>query len=99
MTIKPIGNRVVVKLVKQRTTTASGIILSTKEENEQSIGVITATGSGAKIDSEVNIKDTGLKVGDKVLFGKYSGEEIKDEQDPDTIYKIIKAGDIMAIIE
>jgi chaperonin GroES len=99
MTIKPIGNRLVVELVKQKTTTASGIILSTKEENEQSIGIIIALGNGADLDSEMDLKETGLKVGDKIIFGKYSGEEIKDEPNTDTVYKILKAGDVMGIVE
>lgn len=99
MTIKPIGNRLVVKLVKQQTTTKSGIILSTKEENEQSMGEIIAIGSGAEVDSEINITSLGLSVGDKIIFGKYSGEEVKDQNDPDTMYKIIKSSDVMAIVE
>ncbi len=98
MLIKPIGNRLVVKLVKQKKTSASGIILSTKEENEQSIGEVISIGPGANIDTEINVTKLGISIGDKVLFGKYSGEEIKDEADPETVYKILKANDVMAIV-
>lgn len=96
MTIKPLGNRVVVRLEKQKKTSASGIILSTKDENEQSVGVVIAIGSG--IGADENVKDLGINVDDKVLFGKYAGEEIKDEQDSEIIYKIIKGTDILAIL-
>ena len=65
----------------------------------KSIGIITALGNGADLDSEMDLKETGLKVGDKIIFGKYSGEEIKDESNTDTVYKILKAGDVMGIVE
>jgi chaperonin GroES len=97
MTIKPLGNRVVVKLTKQKTTSASGIILSAEEKNEQAMGEIIAIGGGQ--GSEENVTNLGLKVGDKVLFGKYAGEEISDDQDEDTKYKILKSTDILAVIE
>lgn len=99
MTIKPLGNRLVVKLIKQKNTSASGIILTTEDKNEQSIGTIISLGNGADIDNEMQIKDLGVKIGDTVLFGKYAGEEVKDEVDPDLIYKILNAKDILAIIE
>jgi len=99
MTIKPLGNRLVVRLIKQKNTSASGIILTTEDKNEQSIGTILSVGAGADVDNEIQIKDLGVKPGDTVLFGKYAGEEIKDETDPDLIYKILSAKDILAIIE
>lgn len=99
MNIKPLGNRLVVKLIKQKNTSASGIILATEDKNEQSLGTIIALGSGAVIENEMQIKDLNVKIGDTVLFGKYGGEEIKDEIDPDIIYKILNAKDILAIIE
>jgi chaperonin GroES len=96
MQITPLANRVVVKLVKTKKTTASGIILSTEDKNEQSIGEIIAIGAG--LGDEENVTKLGLNIGDKVLFGKYSGESVKDETDPDTEYKIINGKDIFAII-
>lgn len=95
MTIKPLGNRVVVKLIKQKTTSASGIILSSEEKNEQAVGEIISIGSGF---GEENVQNLGLKIGDSVMFGKYSGEEIKDDMDSDTVYKIVNGKDIMAIV-
>jgi chaperonin GroES len=99
MNIKPIGNRLVVKLIKQKNTSASGIILTTKEENEQTIGTITTIGTGGDINDEINITKLGLKTGDKIIFGRYAGEEIKDQSDSETIYKILKSSDILAVVE
>lgn len=99
MTIIPLGNRLVVKLIKQKNTSASGIILSTEDKNEQSMGEIISLGNGVSSPDEIKITDLGLKSGDVVLFGKYSGEEVKDETDPDTIFKILNAKDVLAIIK
>lgn len=96
MQITPIANRVVVQLVKAKKTTTSGIILSTDDKNEQSIGQIIAIGAG--MGDEENVTQLGLKVGDKVLISKYGGESLKDEQDPDTEYKIVNGKDIFAVI-
>lgn len=96
MNIKPLGNRVVVRLIKKKNTTTSGIILSTEEKNEQAMGQIMAIGAG--IGDEENVQNLGLKIGDTVIFGKYSGEEIKDDASDD-IFKILKSGDILAVIE
>ena len=63
------------------------------------MGEIISLGAGANIENEMNIKDLGVKIGDTVLFGKYSGEEVKDETDSDTIFKILNAKDILAIIQ
>lgn len=97
MTIKPLGNRLVVRLVKQSNTTASGIITSTKEQTEQGMGVIIAIGGGQGDDE--NIKELGLQVGQTVLFPQYVGEEIKDKNDPDVVYKVLKGSDVIAVIE
>ena len=98
MNIKPIGNRLVVKLIKQKNKSASGIILTTKEENEQTIGTIVTIAKGADIQDEINISKLEIKVGDAIMFGKYAGEEIKDQNDSDTIYKILSSKDILAVI-
>ncbi len=97
MTVKPLGNRLLVQLIKQKNTTASGIITSTKEENEQGMGKIISIGSGQGDDENINQLD--LQVGQTVLFGKYAGEEIKDQSDPDQVYKVLKGSDVIAVIE
>ncbi len=96
MNIKPIGNRIVVKLVKQKSTTSSGIIISTEEKNEQAMGEVLSIGEGY---GEANVKNLGIKTGDKVLFGKYSGEEVKDQTDAETVYKILKGEEVLAVVE
>ncbi|MEM1312747.1 MAG: co-chaperone GroES [Patescibacteria group bacterium] len=96
MTIKPLGNRVVVRMAKQKNTTSSGIILSTEEKNEQALGEIISIGAGF---GEENVQEMGLSEGQTVMFGKYSGEEVKDDTDSEIIYKIINGKDILAIIE
>jgi chaperonin GroES len=90
MQLKPLGDRIVVKPATQEEVTKSGIVLPDtvdKEKKEQ--GEVIAIGTGEKI-----IK-LGLKVGDVVLFGKYSGDEVEVE---DTEYKILKDEDVLAIL-
>lgn len=97
MTIKPLGNRLVVELVKQKTTTSSGIILTSEEKTEQALGKIIAIGKGQGTDE--NITNLDLKIGDTVLFGKYAGEEVKDNKVNDNTFKILKGSDVLAIIQ
>jgi len=90
MQLKPLGDRIVVKPATQEEVTKSGIVLPDtvdKEKKEQ--GEVIAIGTGEKI-----IK-LGLKLGDVVLFGKYSGDEVEVD---DTEYKILKDEDVLAIL-
>lgn len=95
MNIKPLGNRLVVKLAMQKKVSQSGFILSAKDDLEQAVGEVISIGKGYGIED--NINDLGIKVGNTVLFSKYGGEEIKDETD--TTFKILKGSDLIAIIE
>ena len=91
MKLKPLGDRIVVKPATQEEVTKSGIVLPDtvdKEKKEQ--GEIIAIGSGEKIQK------LGLQIGNVVLFGKYSGDEVKVE---DEEYKILKEEDVLAVIE
>lgn len=97
MTIKPIGNRAVIKLLKTQTT-KSGIIISTEEKHEKQIGEILEVGGGFDTD-EGNIAKSGLKKGDMVMVSKYGGDEINDENDSETVYKVVNLKDILAIIQ
>jgi chaperonin GroES len=94
MDIQPIGNRVVVELAKQAKTTASGFIISTEDKTEQQKGVIKAVGNGFGEEKDL-MKE--FSVGQSVLFGRYGGEEIKDDSG-ETTHKIVNAKDIYAII-
>ena len=96
MHIQPLGNRVVVKLTKKETTSASGIIISTEEKNEQARGEVISIGAGQGADE--NVSELGLSLGDIVLFGKYAGEEVEGEESGVT-YKIVSGKDILAIIK
>jgi chaperonin GroES len=91
MKLKPLGNRVVVQPLSEEETTKSGIILpDTIDKEKKAEGKIVAIGDGEKI-----VK-LGLKIGDKVLFGKYAGEEVKVEK---MEYKILSDEDVLAVIE
>ena len=90
MNIKPIGERVLLKPIKKEEKTKSGILLSSKSSNTdtQNQAEVIALGKEEKLD--------GIKVGDKVIFNKFSGNEIEDG---DIKYLIVNADDILAVIE
>lgn len=88
MQIEPLGTRVLIRPLDQETTTSSGIILPETAKEKPQQGMIEAVGD----DSEML---SGLAVGDKVLFPKYSGTEIKMDG---IEYLIIEEGDVLARI-
>ena len=90
MNIKPIGERVLLKPIKKEEKTKSGILLSSKSSNTdtKNEAEVVALGKGEKLE--------GIKVGDKVIFNKSSGNEIEDG---DIKYLIVNADDILAVIE
>ena len=91
MNIKPVGDRLLVKPVKEEEITKSGIVLpDTISKEKKSEGEIVAIGQGDKI-TKLN-----LAVGQKVLYGKYAGDEIKSN---DEDYKILGHEDVLAVIE
>jgi len=91
MKLKPLGNRIVVEIITEEETTKSGIILpDTVDKEKKAEGKVLAIGDGEKITK------LGLKAGDKVLFGKYSGEEVKVEE---VEYKILSDEEVLAVIE
>lgn len=94
MTIKPLADRVVIKMVEAEETTKSGIILTAAAKEKPSIAEIIEVGPGGLVEG--NQVDMYVKKGEKVLISKYSGTEIKiDGVD----YTIVKQGDILAIVE
>jgi len=90
MNIKPIGERVLLKPIKKEEKTKSGILLSSKSSNTdtKNEAEVVALGKGEKLE--------GIKVGDRVIFNKFSGNEIEDG---DKKYLIVNADDILAVIE
>ncbi|NLJ16195.1 MAG: co-chaperone GroES [Clostridiales bacterium] len=94
MTIKPLADRVVIKMVEAEETTKSGIILTASAKEKPSVAEIVAVGPGGLVDGkEVKMN---VKVGDRVLISKYAGTEVKLD---DIEYTILKQSDILAIVE
>ena len=94
MTIKPLADRVVTKLIEAEETTKSGIILTSAAQEKPQIAEIVAVGPGGMVDG--NDVEMYVKVGDKVITAKYSGTEVKVDG---VEYSIIRQSDILAIIE
>jgi chaperonin GroES len=94
MTLKPLADRVVVKLVEVEETTSSGIILAASAQEKPQIAEVLAVGPGGMVEGkEVEMY---VKVGDKVITSKYSGTEVKLNKEE---YIIVKQSDILAIVE
>ncbi|MBO4264454.1 MAG: co-chaperone GroES [Clostridia bacterium] len=94
MTLKPLADRVVVKMTEAEETTKSGIILAGSAQEKPQIAIVVAVGPGGEVDGK-NVPMT-VKVGDKVITSKYSGTEVKCDG---TEYIIVRQGDILAIVE
>ncbi|MBR3614510.1 MAG: co-chaperone GroES [Clostridia bacterium] len=94
MMIKPLGDRVLVKMVEAQATTKSGIILNASSQEKPQIAEVVAVGPGGMIDGEKI--EMQVKVGDKVITGKYSGTEVKYEG---VEYLIVRQSDVLAIVE
>jgi len=94
MTIKPLADRVVIKMVEAEETTKSGIILTGSAKEKPEVAEVIAVGPGGMVDGkEVKML---VKVGDKVLTSKYAGTEVKVDG---TQYTIVRQSDILAIVE
>ncbi len=94
MKLVPLADRVVIKQLEAEETTKSGIVLPGKEKEVPQQAEVIAVGPGGVVDGkEVKME---VKVGDKVIYSKYSGTEVEVE---DVKYIIVKQNDILAIIE
>lgn len=96
MNLNPLGDRVVVEPLEQEEKTASGIILPETAKEKPQQGTVVAAGPGRRDDAGKRVP-MDVKVGDKVLFQKYGGTEIKLDSDKKVI--VMKESDVMAIIE
>lgn len=92
--IKPLEDRIVVKMVEAEETTKSGIILSSGAQEKPQIAEVVAVGPGKEYDGK--IEKMQVKVGDRVITGKYSGTEVKYEG---IDYIIVKQSDILAVVD
>ena len=95
MKIRPLHDRVIVKRMEEECTTASGIVIPDSATEKPIQGKVTAVGKG-KINENGDVRPLDVKVGDKVLFGKYSGTEVKLDGDE---VLVMREEDIMAIID
>jgi chaperonin GroES len=95
MKIRPLHDRVIVKRIKEEETTKGGIIIPDTAKEKPSEGKIIAIGKGKLLENGT-LKPLDVKAGDKVLFGKYAGTEVKiDGED----HLIMREDDIIAIVE
>ena len=92
--IKPLGNKVLIKMKEGEETTKSGIILSSGAQEKPQIAEVIEVGPGRKIDGKIEPME--VKKGDNVILSKYSGTEVKYEG---IDYIIVKQEDILAIVD
>ncbi|MFZ5922062.1 MAG: co-chaperone GroES [Chloroflexota bacterium] len=95
LNLKPLGSRVVVEPVEQEETTASGIVLPETAKEKPQQGIVLAAGPGDR-DEDGDYIAMDVKVGDKVLFAKYAGTELKLDGKK---LLILRESDLLAIVE
>ncbi len=95
MNLKPLHDRIIVEAAAKEQTTAGGIILPDSAQEKPLKGTVLATGPGKRLDSGT-LAPIDVKVGDTVIYGKYSGTEVTlDGKD----YVILRAEDILAVVD
>lgn len=94
MNIKPLADNVVIKATEAEETTKSGIVLTSAAKEKPQVAVVVAVGPGGMVDGK-EVKMT-VNVGDKVIAAKYSGTDIKIDNEE---YTILHQSDILAIVE
>lgn len=95
MNLRPLNDRVIIKRVEEESVTSGGIVLPGSAKEKPSRGEVVAVGKGAK-NSKGELQAMSVKVGDNVLFGKYSGSEV--DVDGDELL-VMREDDIIAIVE
>lgn len=94
MTIKPLQDRVVIKMLEAEETTKGGIILTSAAQEKPQIAEVIAVGPGGVVDG--NKVEMELKVGDKVLISQYAGTKVKLDGKE---YTILSQNDVLAIVD
>ncbi|MDD4508886.1 MAG: co-chaperone GroES [Eubacteriaceae bacterium] len=94
MSLKPLGDKVVIKVKDEEVKTSSGIVLPGSAQEKPQQGTVMSVGSGEVIDGKRVPMD--VKAGDEVIYSKYSGSEVKVNEEK---FLIIKQSDILAIVE
>ena len=95
MKIRPLHDRVIVKRLEEERTTASGIVIPDTATEKPDQGEIIAVGNGKLLD-DGKVRALEVKVGDRVLFGKYAGQTVKVDGDE---LLVMREEDIMGIVE
>jgi len=95
MKIRPLHDRVIVKRLEEERTTASGIVIPDSATEKPDQGTVQSVGNG-KILEDGSVKKLDVKVGDKVLFGKYAGQAVKVDGEE---LLVMREEDIMGIVE
>jgi chaperonin GroES len=95
MKLRPLHDRVIVKRLDVERKTSSGIVIPDNAAEKPDQGEILAVGNG-KVGDDGKVRPLGVKVGDKVLFGKYSGQTVKVEGEE---LLVMREEDIMAVVE
>ena len=95
MKIRPLHDRVIVKRLEEERTTASGIVIPDSATEKPDQGTVQAVGNG-KILEDGSVKKLEVKVGDKVLYGKYTGQAVKVDGEE---LLVMREEDIMGIVE
>ena len=95
LSIKPLHDRVVVRRLPEEEVTAGGIVLPTSAQEKPQQGVVVSVGTGKQLE-DGSIRAIGLNVGDRILFSKYSGTEVKLETEE---LIVMREDDVMGIVE
>jgi len=95
MSIRPLHDKVIVRRLEEARQTASGIVIPDTAAEKPETGEVIAVGIG-KVQQDGTVRPLAVKKGDKILFGKYSGQTVKSE---DIEYLVVREEDIMGVIE
>ena len=95
MNLRPLHDRIVVKRMEEERTSPGGIVIPDSATEKPSKGEVVAVGNG-KVSENGDVRPVDVKVGDTVLFGKYSGTEVKIDGDD---LLVMREDDVMAVIE
>jgi chaperonin GroES len=95
MNIRPLHDKVIVTRLEEARTTASGIVIPDTAAEKPETGEVIAAGNG-KVQEDGKVRPLAVKKGDKILFGKYSGQTVKVEG---IEYLVVREEDIMGVIE
>ena len=95
MKVRPLYDRILIKRVEEEEKTAGGLFIPDTAKEKPQQGLVVAVGSG-KVQEDGSVRKLEVKSGDKILFSKYSGKEIKIDG---TEHLILKEDDVLAVLE